>query len=68
VEQNGEEPAGLPGALSLPLIFLPIVRMLWWFLILAFGAGSALWAGLSICFRVRRHIKEAAARQLTESK
>jgi hypothetical protein len=34
--------------------------MMWWFLILASGAGAVLWAGLSLCIRVRRHIKQAA--------
>lgn len=31
--------------------------MMWWFLILAFGAGAALWAGIAMYLRVRGHMK-----------
>jgi hypothetical protein len=31
--------------------------MIWWFLILAFGAGAALWASIAVYLRVRRHMK-----------
>jgi hypothetical protein len=31
--------------------------MIWWFLILALGAGAALWAGISVFLRVRGHMK-----------
>jgi hypothetical protein len=31
--------------------------MIWWFLILACGAGAALWAGISVFLRVRSHMK-----------
>jgi len=31
--------------------------MLWWFLILACGAGAVLWAALAAYLRVRRHMK-----------
>ncbi len=37
--------------------------MIWWFLILAGGAGAALWAGLSLYLYVRRHLKHAAPRE-----
>ena len=33
--------------------------MMWWFLILAFGAGAALWAGIAMYLRVRGHMKAA---------
>jgi hypothetical protein len=33
--------------------------MIWWFLILAFGAGAALWAGLSAYLRVKGHLSGA---------
>ncbi len=35
--------------------------MMWWFLILAFGAGAALWAGIAMYLRVREHMKAQAA-------
>jgi hypothetical protein len=31
--------------------------MIWLFLILALGAGAALWASISVYLRVRRHLK-----------
>lgn len=31
--------------------------MAWWFLILALSAGAALWAAVSIYFRVHRHMR-----------
>jgi putative exporter of polyketide antibiotics len=35
--------------------------MLWWFLILACGAGAVLWAGIAAYLRVRRHLKASSA-------
>jgi hypothetical protein len=35
--------------------------MMWWFLILAFGAGAALWAGIAMYLRVRGHMNAQAA-------
>jgi fatty acid desaturase len=43
------------------LISLDIVRMLWWFLILACSAGAVLWAGMAAYLRVRRHMKASRA-------
>jgi hypothetical protein len=37
--------------------------MIWWFLILAFSGGAALWAGIAIYLRVRGHMKEAASKE-----
>jgi hypothetical protein len=31
--------------------------MIWWFLILALGAGAALWASIAVYIRVRSHMK-----------
>jgi len=31
--------------------------MIWLFVMLALGAGAALWAGISVYLRVRRHMK-----------
>jgi len=31
--------------------------MMWWFLILACGIAAIAWAGVSLYFRVRRHMK-----------
>jgi hypothetical protein len=31
--------------------------MIWLFLMLALGAGAALWASISVYLRVRRHLK-----------
>jgi hypothetical protein len=31
--------------------------MIWWFLILALGAGAALWASIAVFLRVRGHMK-----------
>ncbi|HEX4423754.1 MAG TPA: hypothetical protein VH079_00030 [Terriglobales bacterium] len=33
------------------------MRMIWWFLALALGAGAALWASISVFIRVRSHMK-----------
>jgi putative exporter of polyketide antibiotics len=35
--------------------------MMWWFLILACGAGAVVWAGIAAYLRVRRHISDSAA-------
>jgi uncharacterized membrane protein YdcZ (DUF606 family) len=35
--------------------------MLWWFLILAFSGGAALWAGTAAYLRVRRQMKTPVA-------
>ncbi len=32
--------------------------MMWWFLILAFGIAAITWAGVSLYFRVRRHMRD----------
>jgi len=46
------------------LLSYDIVRMLWWFLILAFSAGAVVWAGIAAYLRVRRHISvENAAKR-----
>jgi hypothetical protein len=35
--------------------------MIWWFLILAAGAGAVVWAAISAYLRVRRHLNGASA-------
>jgi len=35
--------------------------MIWWFLILAAGAGAVVWATTSAYVRVHRHLKDASA-------
>jgi hypothetical protein len=35
--------------------------MMWWFLILALGAGAALWAGIAMYLRVRGHMNAQVA-------
>jgi len=35
--------------------------MIWWFLILAAGAGAVVWAATSAYLRVHRHMKNASA-------
>jgi len=44
------------------LVFLFIVRMIWWFLIVAVAAGAAVWAVLSAYIRVRQRLSNAANR------
>jgi hypothetical protein len=39
-----------------------IVRMIWWFLIVAVAAGAAVWAVLSAYIRVRQRLSNAANR------
>jgi len=43
------------------LISYGIVRMAWWFLILACSGGAVLWAGVAALLGVRRHLKASAA-------
>jgi len=38
-----------------------VVRMLWWFLILAGSGAAALWAGTAAYLRVRRQMKSPVA-------
>jgi len=39
--------------LSAVLLSLPVVRMFWWFLMVAVAAGAVLWAALSAYVKVR---------------
>jgi hypothetical protein len=39
--------------LSAILLSLPVVRMFWWFLMVAVAAGAVLWAALSAYVKVR---------------
>jgi len=41
------------------LVSLDIVRMIWWFLIVAVAAGAVVWAALSAYIRVRDRLKKA---------
>jgi len=45
------------------LVFLFIVRMIWWFLIVAVAAGAVVWAVLSAYVRVRQRLSNAANRR-----
>jgi hypothetical protein len=44
------------------LISLIIVRMIWWFLIVAVAAGAVVWAVLSAYVRVRQRLNNAQNR------
>ena len=44
---------------SCVLVSLDIVRMFWWFLIVAVAAGAVVWAGLSAYIQVRKRLKRA---------
>jgi hypothetical protein len=37
--------------------------MIWWFLILAVGAGAVLWAAVAAYLGVRRHMKSSAVKK-----
>jgi hypothetical protein len=41
---------------------LNLVRMIWWFLIVAIAAGAVLWAALSAYIRVRQGLTKAENR------
>jgi hypothetical protein len=41
--------------------------MIWWFVILAFGAGAVLWAGVSVYLRVKSHMAGAASPPVASS-
>jgi len=41
------------------LVSLSVVRMIWWFLIVAAAAGAVLWAGLSAYLQVRQRLRNA---------
>jgi hypothetical protein len=46
-------------ALPRSLVSLSVVRMIWWFLIVAAAAGAVLWAGLSAYLQVRQRLRNA---------
>ena len=48
--------------LNAVLLSLPVVRMFWWFLIVAVAAGAVLWAALSAYVKVRERLRKAENR------